>query len=164
MASDRTVRLLYSVACGRCLTDFPDLFVFGKFIPPVLDSYASKPTLNYIIASVAYGGVIEEVMLRLFLMSLIALIISKLSKDKTATDTHFVIANVVSTLLFAIGHLPATVQSIGISPIIIIRCIIMNGAFGLLFGRMYRKHGIGYAMLTHAGVHIVSKLIWILFI
>ena len=103
-------------------------------------------------------------MLRLFFMSLIAFVISKLSKDKTVTDTHIIIANVLSALLFAAGHIPATVQMIGISPIIILRCFLMNGGFGLIFGRMYRKYGIQYAMLTHAGVHIVSKLIWIIFI
>jgi membrane protease YdiL (CAAX protease family) len=97
-------------------------------------------------------------------MSLIALVISKLSKGKDATDTHFIIANTLSALLFAAVHLPATAMSIGITPIIVFRCLLMNGAFGILFGRMYRKYGIGYAMLTHAGVHIVSKLIWILFI
>ena len=40
----------------------------------------------------------------------------------------------------------------------------MNGGFGLVFGRLYRKQGIEYAMLAHAGVHIVSKLIWLIFI
>lgn len=159
--------LIYTVVAsliGGMIFILLDVFAFGKLIPAVLDSYASKPTFSYIIASITYGGVVEEVMLRLFFMSLIALIISKLSKGKTVTDTHIIIANVLSALLFAAGHIPATVQSIGISPIIILRCFLMNGGFGLIFGRMYRKYGIQYSMLTHAGVHIVSKLIWILFI
>ena len=159
--------LIYTVVAsliGGMIFILLDVFAFGKLIPAVLDSYASKPTFSYIIASITYGGVVEEVMLRLFFMSLIALIISKLSKDKTVTDTHIIIANVLSALLFAAGHIPATLQTIGISPIIILRCFLMNGGFGLIFGRMYRKYGIQYAMLTHAGVHIVSKLIWIIFI
>lgn len=149
---------------GGAVLIMADVLLFGGLIPPVLDSYASKPTLNYIIASITYGGVVEEIMLRLFFMSLIALIISRFTKNKEATDTHFIIANVIAALLFVVGHLPGTIQSIGISPIILVRCLVMNGAFGILFGRMYRKYGIGYAMLTHMGVHIVSKLIWILFI
>lgn len=141
-----------------------DVLLFAKLIPPVLDSYLSKPTLNFIIANITYGGVVEEIMLRLFLMSLIAFVLSKLSKDKTASDTHFIVANIIAAILFSAGHLPATITSIGISPIIVFRCFLLNGGFGLLFGRMYRKHGIGYAMLTHAGVHIISKIIWILFV
>ena len=159
--------LIYTVVAsliGGMIFILLDVFAFGRLIPAVLDSYASKPSFSYIIASITYGGVVEEVMLRLFFMSLIALIISKLSKGKTVTDTHIIIANVLSALLFAAGHIPGTLQMIGISPIILLRCFLMNGGFGLIFGRMYRKYGIQYAMLTHAGVHIVSKLIWILFI
>lgn len=149
---------------GGMIFILADVLVFAKFIPAVMDSYALKPTISYIISSITYGGVVEEVMLRLFFMSLIAFVISKLSKDKTLTDTHIIIANILSVLLFAAGHIPATVQTIGISPIIIFRCFLLNGGFGLIFGRMYRKYGIQYAMLTHAGVHIISKLIWIMFI
>ena len=149
---------------GGIIFILADVFIFGKFIPAVMESYLSKPTASYFLASITYGGVVEEVMLRLFFMSLIAFVISKLSKGKAVTDTHFIIANTLSALLFAAGHLPATAMSIGITPIIVFRCLLMNGAFGIIFGRMYRKYGIGYAMLTHAGVHIVSKLIWILFI
>ena len=149
---------------GGMIFILADVFAFGKLIPAVMDSYASKPSVSYIIASITYGGVVEEVMLRLFFMSLIAFVISRLSKDKTVNDTHIIIANIAAALLFAAGHIPATVQMIGISPIIVFRCFLLNGGFGLIFGRMYRKYGIQYAMLTHAGVHIISKLIWILFI
>ena len=149
---------------GGVIFILADALLFARLIPPVMESYLVKPTFNYVIASVTYGGVVEEVMLRLFLMSLIAFIISRFSKDKMANDTHLIVANIIATLIFAAGHLPATAMSLGLTPIIVIRCFLMNGAFGLIFGRMYRKHGIGYAMLTHAGVHIVSKIIWILFI
>ena len=32
------------------------------------------------------------------------------------------------------------------------------------FGWLYRKYGLRYAMIAHGGCHILSKLIWILFI
>ena len=35
----------------------PDLFIFGKFEPVLLQTYASKPTLSYIVAMVTYGAV-----------------------------------------------------------------------------------------------------------
>lgn len=40
---------------------------------------------------------------------------------------------------------------------------LLNGGFGLLCGWLYRKYGIQYSMLSHALLHIVSKMIWILF-
>ena len=131
-----------------------------------MDSYAAKPSVPYIIGSVLYGGVIEEVMLRLFWMSLVAFILWKLfaRREEKPTVSIFVASNIIAALLFAAGHLPGTFQLLGNSPLIIARGFLLNGAFGLLFGRLYRKHGIGYAMLAHGGSHIVSKLIWILFI
>ena len=118
------------------------------------------------IASLTYGGVIEEVMLRLFLMSLIAFVLQKLfARDKKEVPPAILItANVIAAMLFAAGHLPATVMSIGLNPIIIFRCFLLNGGAGLLFGRLYRKYGIHYAMIGHALAQVVSKVIWILFV
>ena len=144
----------------------PDLLYFGKHIPVVMDSYAAKPTAVYILAAMLYGGVIEEVMLRLFFLSLVAFILHKIfgRKRETPATAVLVAANIVAALLFAAGHLPATLLMIGSSPIIIFRCFLLNGSFGLLFGWLYRKYGLRYAMIAHAGCHLVSKLIWILFI
>ena len=142
-----------------------DHLIFNNFSDVIKDSYALKPTFEYIMASITYGSVIEEVMLRLFLMSFIAWSIQKISKKEEANDTIIIVSNIVAALIFAAGHLPATYAMMtDITPMIIFRCFLLNGGFGLLFGRLYRKYGIHYAMLAHGGVHIVSKLIWILFI
>ena len=69
-----------------------------------------------------------------------------------------------AALLFAAGHLPATVGIFGtLTPPVLVRCFLLNGGFGLVFGRLYRRYGIQYAMLSHAVLHIVSKLIWTIF-
>lgn len=144
----------------------PDLLFFGKHVQAIMDSYAVKPTVPYMLAAVLYGGVIEEVMLRLFMMSLIAFVLHKLfGKNREMPATGVLIAaNVIAAILFAAGHLPATAMLMGITPMILIRCFLLNGGFGLLFGYLYRKYGLRYAMIAHGGCHVVSKLIWILFI
>ena len=141
-----------------------DLLWFGNVSEVIRQSYAAKPTLSYMIASLTYGGVVEEIMLRLFLMSLIAFILMKLSRRTEPTATQLVWANIISATLFAAGHLPATVAMLEINAMIIFRCFLLNGGIGLLFGRLYRKYGIQYAILAHMGAHIVSKAIWIIFI
>jgi hypothetical protein len=131
-----------------------------------MDSYSVKPTITYLIASVLYGGVIEEVMLRLFWLSLVAFILWKLfdRKNESPSAWVFVSANIIAALLFAAGHLPATAAMMGLSPMIVFRCFLLNGGMGLMFGMLYRKYGLRYSMLAHGGCHIVSKLIWIMFI
>lgn len=144
----------------------PDLMFFGKYEQALLDIYAAKPTIPYMLATVTYGAVIEEVMLRLFMMSLVAFVLHQLFERKRegASRLVLVVANVVSALLFAAGHLPATAMLFGLTPMIVLRCFLLNGVFGLAFGWLYRRFGLRYAMIAHGGCHMVSKLIWILFI
>ena len=160
-----TLTLIVAVVGGIVMI-LPDMLFFNNHFDAIRDSYATKPSVPYILASVVYGGVIEEVMLRLFWMSLVAFIFWKIfARDNSEPTTGVLIcANVVSALLFAAGHLPATFQMLGSDPLIIARCMILNGGIGLLFGYLYRKFGLRYSMIAHAGCHVVSKLIWILFI
>ena len=159
------ITLAIAVLGGVALI-LPDLLFFGKYNEVIMNSYAAKPTISYIIGAVIYGGVIEEVMLRLFWMTLVAFVLWRLfaKKEEKPTTAILVMANIVAAILFAAGHLPATVLMIGTSPLVIARCFLLNGGFGLLFGYLYRKYGLRYAIIAHGGCHIVSKLIWILFI
>ena len=75
------VALVISLIGGLALI-LPDLFFFGKYSQAIMDSYAVKPSLPYILAAVTYGAVIEEVMLRLFAMSLAAFLLHKLFGKK----------------------------------------------------------------------------------
>ena len=151
---------------GGAVMILSDILVFGHYSEAIMNSYAVKPTATYLVATVTYGAVIEEVMLRLFMMSLIAFLLRKLlwRKREATPVAALVAANIVSSLLFAAGHLPTTFILLGSTPIIILRCFLLNGGIGVLFGRLYRKYGLRYAMIAHGGCHLVSKLIWILFI
>ena len=144
----------------------PDVFFFSSRFETIKNSYAEKPTIAYMLASVTYGAVIEEVMLRLFFLSFVAFVLQKIFEKKSELPSVkiLIIANVISAVLFAAGHLPFTLLAIGSSPLIIFRCFLLNGGLGLAFGYLYRKFGLRYAMIAHGGCHIVSKLIWILFI
>ena len=142
-----------------------DAWTFGKWIPGL--GYESTGVFDPVtwIASVLYGGVTEEVMMRLFLMSLLAFLGWKtFRKNEPAVPAKVLIAsNVIAALLFAAGHLPATALTFGtLTPLLVFRCFLMNGAFGLVFGRLYRKYGIQYAVLSHILFHVVARTIWLI--
>ena len=159
------ITLVISVIGGLVLI-LADILFFGKFSQVIMDSYAAKPTIPYMLAAVLYGGVIEEVMLRLFMMSLVAFIFHKIfgRGSEKPTVGILIAANVAAAILFAAGHLPTTAATMGITPMILFRCFLLNGGFGLAFGWLYRKYGLRYSMIAHGGCHIISKLIWILFV
>ena len=159
------ITLAVAVVGGLALI-LPDILFFGHYSEAIMESYAVKPTIPYLLATVTYGASIEEVMLRLFWMSLIAFVLHKLfgKKHDKPTVAILVVANVIAALGFAAGHLPANAQLLGLTPMILVRCFLLNGGLGLLFGWLYRKYGLRYSMLAHGGCHIVSKFILILFI
>jgi hypothetical protein len=143
-----------------------DVLFFNQHSAILAESYTLKPTITFVLASVTYGAVVEEIMVRLFLMSLIALLLHKFFGNNTEKPTTaiFMIANLISALLFAAGHLPATLQTMDSSPIILFRCFALNGVPGLLFGFLYQKYGLRYSMIAHGGCHLVSKAIWLLWL
>lgn len=144
---------------------FPgDKIIFGNLSKWVNNLYINPPTISKIICGFLTGGVTEEIMMRLFLMSLFVFIISKIFNKKEIPVSIYVISNILSALLFAALHLPATAAMTTITPIIVIRCFILNGVFGLVFGYLYRKYGIVYAMISHGFMHLIADIIAIILI
>ena len=152
------------ISIVAALTLFPgDKMVFGHFSSWVYDQYKVPPGLPKIIAGLLIGGGIEEVMMRLFFMSLIVLIISLLfyRHAEEVPAGVFVTANIISALLFAAGHIPATMAMTELTPLLLVRCFLLNGGYGLCFGHLYRKYGIVYAMIAHGLAHLISDLLMI---
>ncbi len=154
------------IVCGVAFS--LDYWLFGAVIPEVADA-CKNITVSNLIASVLYGGVIEEVMLRLFVLSLIAFLLWKLfyrSREKEQIpEGIFVAANIAAAMLFAAGHLPATFMTFGnVGALVIFRCFLYNGGLGLVYGRLYRRYGIQYAMIAHAATHLIAKTVWMVLV
>lgn len=163
------ITCIVSVVCGILLS--LDYWTFGAVIPQIRQADAVGLSFVSLVSSLLYGGICEELLLRLFVLSLFAFIIWKIFFRKSITSEKnevpkivFLIANIVASLLFAAGHLPATQITFGITPLILFRCFLYNGGMGFFFGWLYIKYGLQYSMLSHALVHIVSKLIWLIFV
>ena len=145
---------------------FPgDKLIFGSFSNWVTEQYTIKPTIYKILGGLLVGGVIEEVMMRLFFMSLLVFVISRLFYNKNDVPIKvYIIANIIAAILFAAAHLPSTATMTAITPVILVRCFILNGGLGLAFGYLYRKYGIGYAMISHGMCHLIADIIMVIFI
>lgn len=153
--------ILIGFATGFIIT-FSDRFIFLNYLPSEITGYVFSPI--YFISSVLYGGIVEEILLRLFVMSFLVLLLWKLfarSKDYlNIPNWIYLISIIFSSILFAAGHFPATAQSLGTSAPILIRMFILNGIGGLGFGYLYWKHGLSYAMLAHMSAHISMQLLF----
>lgn len=163
----KAITITLIIAVIGALVLFPgDKLIFGSFSSFVNEQYTTSPTIYKILGGLLVGGIIEEVMMRLFFMSLLVLIISKLFyKDKKEIPIKvYIISNIISALLFAAGHLPSTITMTTLTPVLIIRCFLFNGGLGLAFGYLYRKYGVEYAMIAHGLCHLISDILMIIFI
>lgn len=100
-----------------------DRFIFDGYLPSSITTYAFSPV--YLISGILYGGIIEEILLRLLVMSLFVFLLWKIfakTTDKLNIPKWiYVTAIILAAVLFAAGHLPFTIQSIGQSAPILIR-------------------------------------------
>ncbi|KOA20030.1 CAAX amino terminal protease self- immunity [Clostridium homopropionicum DSM 5847] len=145
------------------LIAFSDKFIFQNLMPQIKPSagYVFSPV--YFFGSVLYGGIIEEVIMRLFFISLIVFGLNKLFANQGNNSIGTILINwgaiLLAALLFAAGHLPATGQLLGLSTITIIRSFVLNGLAGIGFGWLYWRKGFEYAVIAHMLTHMVNQLI-----
>jgi membrane protease YdiL (CAAX protease family) len=137
---------------------------FNKLIPELQSSETSAPAWKAFLASF-YGGIAEEVLLRLFLVSLFVWITSKIRKTKegSPTDIGVWVSIVLAAVIFGLGHLPATAQITALTGTVVIRAIVLNGVGGIIFGRLYWKRGLESAMAAHFSADIILHIVtpWI---
>jgi len=157
------------------------LGIIGSGLVILLDSLAFKPLLMAELGDKAaslnqealqpaawkgllasfYGGINEEILLRLGLMSILVWLGRFVSKTEDGHPTLAVLwsANILAAVLFGLGHLPATAALFPITPLVILRAITLNGLIGIAFGYLYFKHGLESAMLSHFTADIVLHIL-----
>lgn len=97
-----------------------------------------------------YGAINEEVLLRLFLFTLVYFLLGKIFKFHLQNRLIFLwITNVVVAIIFGLGHLPAAFKLTTPSSFEIFRILLLNAIPGLVFGWLYWSRGIWASMLGH---------------
>ncbi|MDF1497516.1 MAG: CPBP family glutamic-type intramembrane protease [Patescibacteria group bacterium] len=155
----------YGVIAGGLIIIFDFVFKYlGVSI--TLGMNQIPPLWQRVIASL-YGGISEELLLRLFFMSLVIWIFSKIMRTKTEiTKNNFIMwfSIIFAAIIFGLGHLPITSSLTAITPLVISRAIILNGIGGIIFGWLFWKKGLEHAMIAHFTADIVILAIFPLII
>ncbi|MGE5392657.1 MAG: CPBP family intramembrane glutamic endopeptidase [Candidatus Saccharibacteria bacterium] len=135
-------------------------FLFPQLSVTFLGAESSVATWKGLLASF-YGGIDEEVFLRLFVMTVLVWIIWKFRKapDGRPTNGGLWLAIILSSILFGLGHLGITGDLTAITPLVVLRAILLNGVAGLIFGWLYWKKGLESAMIAHFSADIVLHVI-----
>ncbi|MFT4256582.1 MAG: CPBP family intramembrane metalloprotease [Pseudoxanthomonas sp.] len=135
--------------------------LIDPFLPKPLHAPAAagagRSAINGLLASF-YGGVAEELQLRLFLMTLLVWTVATLKKAKPAPRVYW-IAIAIAAVLFGIGHLPAAHAVWGLDAIVVFRTVLLNAIAGLACGWLYWKRGLEMAIVAHFSADIVLHVL-----
>jgi hypothetical protein len=136
-------------------------YYFQPRLPEAFHEVKAKQAFWKRVLACFYGGIYEELLLRLFIMSGLIWLIERVWP---APGGHiplgaFWIANLLAALLFGLGHLPATARMAPLTPLIIARALILNGLAGLVFGVLFLQYGLEFAMIAHFCMDIMIHLV-----
>jgi hypothetical protein len=136
------------------------LFSFAGVSINITQASTTPPAWQGFLASF-YGGINEEILLRLFLMTIIAWIIFKIksTEEGKPTNTGMWLAIILAAVIFGAGHLPAVMSLTTLTPLVIVRTIVLNAVGGIIFGWLYWKKGLESAMISHFSADIVLHVI-----
>ena len=97
-----------------------------------------------------YGAINEEVILRLFLFTLVYFGFQKIFNSSKKNRLLLLwTTNIIVAIIFGVGHLPAAFKLITPSSFEIFRILLLNGIPGLIFGWLFWSKGLWTAMMAH---------------
>lgn len=150
--------LLVGAATGAVLVATEALF-FLRHLPAAMLPVFQIALWKRLLAGVVYGGITEELLMRLFLLSLVVWLLGKRWKTAEGKPTSgvFWAAIFVVAILFGLGHLPATAAMAPLTQLLVVRALVLNGVAGIAFGYLYWRHGLEAAMLGHMSTHLMMQ-------
>lgn len=148
------------ILAGILIIGLDYLFSFAGASINVTQASITPPAWQGFLASF-YGGINEEILLRLFLMTVVAWIIFKIrsTEEGKPTNTGMWLAIVLAAVIFGAGHLSAVTAITTLTPMVIIRTITLNAVGGIIFGWLYWRKGLESAMVSHFSADIVLHVI-----
>lgn len=128
-----------------------------------LNLQTSQPAAWRGLLASFYGGIAEEILLRLFVMSFLVRLGRFISKTAEGKPTSAVIwiASILAAVLFGLGHLPAVslMVQVPLTLLVIARTLVLNGLLGVVFGWLYSKRGLEAAMVSHFSADVVLHVL-----
>lgn len=155
-------RLLIAAAVGAAVGLV--LLVLDAVVLPGAHATAATldvPLWRRLLAGLVYGGVNEELLLRLFFVSLLAWLFARAWRRGPVRvgPVVMITAILVAAVLFGLGHLPAAAMMGELTPATVVRVLVLNALAGTVFGCLYWRRGLDSAMVAHAAAHLPLQLL-----
>lgn len=140
-----------------------DVFIFQPQMAGALSGAAGRTNYWQGLLASFYGGIDEEILLRLGMMTFLVWLASWVTRNRPMSPAIYWTGNVLAALLFGAGHLPTAAALTTLTPVLIIRTVLLNGLLGIVYGYFYWKHGLVSGMVSHFSsdliLHVLTPLL-----
>ncbi|MEY2479691.1 MAG: hypothetical protein QOI04_618 [Verrucomicrobiota bacterium] len=104
----------------------------------------------------AEAATTEEIVFRLFLLSILIWIAVSISKTaRSFRVVTFGLANVAVAIGFGLAHLPAWSRITSLTPSIVLMVLALNGVTAVILGYAYWRHGLVAAITLHFATDVM---------
>lgn len=140
-----------AVVAGVAIGAYTVLALYGFIVPrvPQWPSEAAMPLWTRALMCF-YGAINEELLMRLFVLSLLLWLVQKIARrDGPPAGASFWIANVLAALVYGAAYLPAAAGVAQLTAFAMVAIVAVKGVAGLAFGQLFRSYGLEVVMVAH---------------
>lgn len=153
------IRAAIAGAATSVVVLFLDVFAFPGTLQAQSAGSAGSPTYWQGLLASLYGGINEELLMRLGVMTIIVWFGALLTRKQIPSNGVYWFGIVISAVAFGLGHLPATAASFHLTGMVVLRAVVLNGLIGVVLGWFYWRHGLLSAMAGHFSADLVLHVI-----
>jgi membrane protease YdiL (CAAX protease family) len=148
-SSSVKLSLLLGVLVGTIIF-VVDRGIFSMFTEPLTIFLSSPPVWQRFLYSF-YVGIVEELILRFFLVTLLVWITWKIKKTSAGlpTTTGIWLSILLASVLYGLGYVSSLASSIELNTVFASGIMILNVMAGSVFGWLYWKKGLEAAILAN---------------
>lgn len=138
-----------------------DLLAFSPLLPEAKKSVQPDVSLWKSLLATFQEGITDELLMRLLLMTFMVWLLRTFF-FRSAGDPPkqlFHTAIVVSALLIAVGHLPTASSVWDLTPLVVIRVLLLSMIESVPYGFLFWRWGLEYAVIAHLFTAVTLTLI-----
>lgn len=134
-------------ALGIAILNLGFDFVFQNWLPEIYQPNFAAPNITQALSNIIYSGLGQEILLRWGIMTAIVYVFS--SRGQEANKRTYLVGIILTAMLYAFAQFSSVTAYIDITPIILIRLLLLNVLDGILYGWLYYKFHFEAAVFSH---------------
>jgi len=142
-------------------------FVLLSILPEIRLRFTAESSLEtWKRVVIAFdSAVLEEIIFRLFLLSSLVWIVSKIWQlQKPPTPEIFWAINALIAIGFGIAHLPQWSAITPLTPLVILIVVFLNSFGGVTFGYLFYANGLEAAIVAHFAADVMLHVVGLSFL